>query len=467
VKIVFAASEMRPLAETGGLGDFVGSLTRALQGLGHEVAVFLPFYRSIAQKGIPTHMIIDWLVYGDSEGDYEDNDRRFTFFCRAVLEALKRLRLSPDIVHSHDWQTGLIPAYLKTLYREEAIFKKSKSVFTIHNLAHQGNFPPDSFPLTGLSWQEYRFDRLEFWGKISFLKGGMTYSDLLTTVSGQYAKEIQTESYGCGMEEILKFRKKNLLGIVNGIDTEYWNPETDKELVHNFSSKDLEGKTRNKLALQKELGLDADSTAPLYGFVGRLSTQKGLDLILPLLDDFMKLHGQFVFLGTGNTLYEKMLKKAAQRNRTKMAVSIAYDPLVAKQIYASADIFLMPSLFEPCGLGQMIAMRYGTVPLVRATGGLKETVKDFDPKTQKGNGIVFTEPQDAALLKSIRRGAQLFQDKKTWGKIMGNCFKADFAWDSQAKKYVQAYQSLLKLSPTQRGMAQNKGKRSTRRTRKK
>jgi len=489
MKIVFAASEMRPFAATGGLADIIASLSSALAQQGHEVKVFLPRYQKIDSSLYNLEKITDFLpipmgktreqgglfkmlhgdvevffidqpfyfnrpeLYGTSEGDYEDNDRRFTFFDRGVLEALKKIGCAPDILHCHDWHTGLIPAYLKTFYKSEPLFAKTYSVFTIHNIAYQGNFPPDSFPVTGFPWSEYRFDRFEFWGKMSFLKGGLVYSDLLTTVSKQYAKELQTEEFGCGMEPTLKVRSNDLKGILNGIDHSVWDPERDPELYHRFSAKSLGGKAKNKEGLQKDEGFAVDPTLPLFGFVGRFASQKGLELILAALPELVKLRAQYVFLGMGDAIYEKKLKEFFQRTQKgskNFGLHISFNPALAKQIYAASDVFLMPSLFEPCGLGQMIAMRYGTVPLVRSTGGLKETVQDLDPKKGAGNGIVFEEFSPPAFLETVKRAITLYREKKTWAKAVANCFKTDFSWEEQAKQYSLVYGSLLKGSKTRK-----------------
>ncbi len=502
MKIVFVASEMRPFAATGGLADVISSLSFALARLGHDVKVFLPRYQKIDSSLYNLEKVTDFLpvpmgkareqgglfkmlhgdvelffldqpfyfnrpeLYGTPEGDYEDNDRRFTFFNRGVLEALKKINYAPDIIHCHDWHAGLIPAYLKTLYKNEPLFQKTHTVFTIHNIAYQGNFPPDSFPVTGFPWSEYRFDRFEFWGKMSFLKGGLVYSDLLTTVSRQYAKELQTEEYGCGMEPTLKVRSSDLKGILNGIDHSVWDPEKDSEIYHRFSAKAPAGKAKNKEAIQKDEGFEVDPALPLFGFVGRFSSQKGLDLILPLLPELVKLRAQFVILGMGDAVYEKKLKdfyQKTQKTNKNFGIHISFNPALAKQIYAASDIFLMPSLFEPCGLGQMIAMRYGTVPLVRATGGLKETVQDFDQKKGTGNGIVFGEFTPGALLNAVKRAMTLYREKKPWAKTIANCFKADFSWNEQAKQYTDAYAALVKSSkpkksPPSRGKGSGKKK---------
>jgi len=480
VKIVFAAAEMRPFAATGGLAEVVQSLSIALAHLGHEVKVFLPFYQSAKKENFEFKKITSSLrvpvgknkehgslfstsyqgveiffieqpfyfnrphFYGNSTGDYDDNDRRFIFFSRGVLESLSYLNFAPDIIHCHDWQAGITPAFLKLIYGKRKIFNRTRTVFSIHNLAYQGNFPKESFALTGFNDSEYRWDRLEFWDSISFLKAGLVYSDLLTTVSAEYAEEIQTEENGCGMEDILKTRSKDLKGILNGINLGKWNPSKDPELFSPFSASHTEGKAKNKEAFQKTLGLKVDKDALMIGFVGRLVDQKGLDLILPLLPEFLKMKIQFVFLGKGSVKYENLLKEIDKKTPGQLSLHLRYDPALAKQIFASSDAYLMPSFFEPCGLAQMISMRYSTVPLVRATGGLKETVRDFDEKTGQGNGIVFNNYSQKDLGVAIKRLEKLFREKATWAKIQANCFKSDFSWAKQARKYEDVYSKLLK-----------------------
>ena len=476
MEVVFVGSEMTPFAKTGGLGDVLGSLPKEIARLGHRVSVFLPKYRKITQEQFALELVLDAVhipigsdvetarvysclfedvsiflvdhaeyfdreeLYGTPMGDYPDNDRRFTFFQRAVLEALKRLKIKPDIIHGHDWQTGLIPVYLKTLYQGDPFFKKTKSVFTIHNLAYQGNFPPDSLSLTGLSWNEFRFDRLEFYGKISFLKGGLVYSDVLTTVSERYSKEIQTKEMGAGLDGVLNYRKGDLVGIVNGINSKEWNPETDSEIEANFTARDLRNKGICKAALQKEHHFIQDPSIPLFGFVSRLVDQKGIDILLPVLESIARENWQVVLLGTGEEKYHKHLRELAARYPEYLGLNITFSLRLAKRIYAGSDLFLMPSRFEPCGLGQMISFRFGTVPLVRETGGLADTVSEFNSKTGKGNGFVFSRYDPEALFGAMRRAADLYQDKEVWTKLMKNGMACDFSWEASAREYAALYE---------------------------
>lgn len=477
MRIVFVAPEMTPFAKTGGLADVTGTLPKEIQTLGHEVTCLIPKYKKIDPERWSLKKLIDRLevpmgsevetgrvyahedpagmkvffvdqpeyfsrdeLYGTPLGDYPDNDRRFVFFQRGALEALRALRVRPDVIHCHDWQTGLVPAYLKTLYVGEPVFSKTKSVFTIHNLAYQGNFPPDSLPLTGLSWDEFRLERLEFYGKVSFLKGGLVYSDALTTVSPRYAEEIRTKEYGCGMEGVLETRQSDLVGIVNGIDPEEWNPEKDSELPARFSSRDLGGKSVNKQALQKDNHLSSDSRVPLLGIITRLADQKGLDILAPAMERMMKRGIQLVLLGTGEEKYHQLFRELAKKYPDQLAVHLLFDAKMAKRIYAGSDIFLMPSRYEPCGLGQLISLRYGTVPLVRETGGLADTVADFDPVSGKGNGFVFKTYTPEAFLGALDRTIRAFRDQKLWLKLVRNGMKCDFSWRASAEQYVELYQ---------------------------
>lgn len=478
MKIVFVSSEMAPYAKTGGLADVVGSLPWELNELGHDTAVILPRYKTVRLSPSAYRTIVEDLevpigaekryaqvhlvrhrqklpvylihhdeffgrdeLYGTPRGDYPDNDRRFVFFQRASLELLKAINFKPDILHAHDWQTGLMPVYLKTLYQAEPFFKKTKTFFTIHNLAYQGNFPPDTLPTTGLGWEEFTMDRLEFYGKLSFLKGGIVYSDRVTTVSQRYAEEIQTQEFGCGLEGVLRLRAGDLSGIVNGIDVTEWNPETDPDLPSNYSLATLEKKAENKRVLQEENRIERNPEVPLFGMVSRLADQKGLDILAPAMETLAKegVQAQFVILGTGQEKYHNILRDLGKKYPKEFGINIRFDAALAKRIYAGADFFLMPSHYEPCGLGQLIAMRYGTVPLVRETGGLADTVREFNRGTKEGNGIVFKEYTEKALIDALKRAIEIFKDKKAWSAVVKNGMTSDFSWTASAKKYAELY----------------------------
>lgn len=479
MKIVHVASEFGKFAKTGGLADVTSSLADALVGLGHEVSVFLPRYR-LADKvtsgfkkviesldvtighqkekgsvysgqlesGVTVYLIdhpeffTREFIYGTYTGDYADNDRRFTFFQRAVLQAIDKLALEPEIIHCHDWQTGLIPVYLKTREFRGGRFKKIRTVFTVHNLAYQGNFPPDSLPVTGLGWEHFRFDLLEFYGKVSFIKGGLVFADAITTVSERYAREIQTKEFGCGLDAVLRERALDLHGIVNGINPAEWKPESEPGLAANFSSSDLAGKAACKLALQRENELAQDEKVPVFAFISRLVSQKGLDILIPAFEALAGMEIQLLILGTGEEHYHQALRDLAKKNRDWLSVHIVFDPSTAKQMYAGSDFFLLPSFYEPCGLGQMIALRYGTIPVVREIGGLADTVSEFNPVTGSGNGFVFQDYRAEALVDAIRRAVKSFKKKKEWQQLQQNAFACDFSWEASAKKYVELYKNV-------------------------
>ncbi|MFZ5802190.1 MAG: glycogen synthase GlgA [Candidatus Omnitrophota bacterium] len=481
MKVVFAASEIAPFAKTGGLADVTGALPLEIRNLGHEVYAFLPRYRSIdiQKEGLkivyervpvpmgsnieharlfekkPSPGLVYYFIdapelfgreglYGTLQGDYGDNDRRFTFFQRAVLEALKMLYLKPDIIHCHDWQTGLIPVYLKTLYAEEYLFKKTRAVFTVHNLAYQGNFPPDSLPVTGLSWNEYKFEKLEFYGKCSFIKGGIVYSDAVTTVSAGYAEEVLKEETGCGMHGALRQKGPHFQGILNGIDHRLWNPETDAALIERYSAGNLGGKKANKRSLRKENGLSAGEDLPLFGIVSRLVDQKGLDILIAIFDELMRLDLEIVILGLGDEKYHWRLRELRKKYRDRCGVHIVFDESMARRMYAGCDVMMIPSNYEPCGLTQMIALRYGTVPLVRAVGGLRDTVEEFHAAKGTGNGFLFEAYSGDAMLAAIHRALNTYREPTLWQKLVKNTFASDFSWQASAKKYVALYDKLTR-----------------------
>ena len=469
---------MVPFAKTGGLADVIGSLAAEVRFLGHEVAVFLPRYKVIDVQKWGLQSAVDRFevplgaekepgrvftsslrngvkvyfvehpefygrdgLYGTPLGDFSDNDRRFIFFQRALLEALKILGLKPDILHCHDWQTGLVPVYLKTLYAQDSFYEKIRIVFTVHNLGYQGNFPPDSLPMTGLGWDQFRMEKLEFYGKISFLKAALQDADSLTTVSERYSREIQSKEFGCGMEGVLSKRRENLYGIVNGIDLEEWNPEKDTDLAARYGIRSLEKKGLNKEALQRENNLTVDPRIPLCGVVSRLVDQKGIDILIPALAPAMELGIQFVILGTGEERYHQLLRELAKKNKGRCGVHILFDSKMAKRIYAGADTMLMPSYYEPCGLGQMITLRFGTIPVVRATGGLADTIQNFDPKTGSGNGFSFQDYTSEALLDAVKRALEVYRNEKKWLELVETAMSCDFSWAASAKKYVQIYEA--------------------------
>jgi len=481
--VAIVASEAVPFAKTGGLADVAGSLPAALKRQGCRVAVFLPYYREVAEKGleiedtgiiVPVNMgrrtiaagvMLGYeggvpfyfircdeyfdrsCLYGTPEGDYFDNLERYAFFSKAVLEVMKTKRLSPDIIHCNDWQTGLIPAYLKDSYREEPEFAKTVTVFTVHNIAYQGSFPAGFFDVTGLGLYLFNPEGLEFWGSLNLLKAGIVYSDAITTVSRGYSLEIQTPEYGCGLEGVLAKRKGFLTGILNGADYAEWDPATDSRIPANYTPEDMTGKAVCRRKLLKEFGLKAKATRPVVGMVTRLAAQKGLDLLAEAMPALMELDLALVILGTGDRSYQEKLTAFAKRYPEKLSVKIAFNSGLSHLVEAGADIFLMPSRYEPCGLNQIYSLKYGTIPIVRATGGLDDTVKDFSK--EGANGFKFMEYSAAALTGKVIEALEVFRDKKAWANLQASAMKERFSWDDAAKNYIEVYaQATARLHKT-------------------
>ncbi len=460
MKILFVSSEVTPFAKTGGLADVAGSLPLALEKLGIEVKVVLPKYRIIKAAGAKTtigsgievffienqkYFDRDQL-YGDKFGDYPDNLERFAYFSKACLELAKKIYASggkPDVIHCNDWQSSLIPVYLKTLYKDDPFFQNIKTVLTIHNLSYQGLFDKSQFPKSGLGQELFGIDGLEFYGKVNVLKGGILFSDLITTVSPTYSKEIQTQEFGCGLEGVLMRRSNDLYGIINGIDYDIWNPRTDKYIAKNYTADSVEDKYINKEDLQKTGKLKVDKRIPLIGIISRLADQKGLDLISAIIGDLLKSNIQFVLLGAGDNKYHVLFEKIAKLYPRKASINLKFDAVLAQKIYSGCDMFLMPSRFEPCGLGQMICLRYGTIPIVRSTGGLKDTIQDFNEKAMSGNGFAFSEYSSSELLKTVKRALSAYKDKGLWQKLVKKAMGYDFSWESSAKEYLDLYDKAL------------------------
>jgi len=479
LKILIAAAEVAPFAKVGGLADVAGALPKALKALGHDVRVVMPCYKMIEDNpkyavedhlppfpvpihegyteqawvrrtwiggNVPVYLIASdryFTTATESKKVYSLEPEPYVFFDRAVAEFVPRLSpsWSPDILHGNDWHTGLIPVYLQTFYEQNPTWANTFRVFTVHNLAYQGNFPYEILRYAGLPGELFNYHRLEFYGKMSFMKGGLVFSDLVNTVSKTYAQEIQTPECGCGLEGLLQHlgAQGRLTGITNGIDYEEYNPATDPRIPARYSAENTAGKARCKSALQAECGLPKSKTAALIGVVSRLVDQKGFDLIHSIVKRMLALPVQFVLLGTGDPQYETFFKKLATRFPKKAKVHIGFDAALAQRIYAGSDLFLMPSQFEPCGLGQMISLRYGTLPIVRATGGLADTISDYDPRTGKGNGFVFKEYDPEALLKTIQRAVETFRDKAQWEPLVLRALQSDFSWTNSARKYVEFY----------------------------
>jgi starch synthase len=478
--ILFASSEVIPFAKTGGLADVSGSLPTALASLGHKVAVVTPLYRStkegkhdlqqdekslsvpfkgqqwrtkfcLARLGpeVPIYFIqrdefFDRSgLYGTPEGDYRDNPERFIFFSRSVIELSRLLGFLPDIVHCHDWQTSLIPVYLKSIYRADPQFKKTRSVFTIHNLAYQGIFPKETMSLSELPPELFGIKGLEYYGKMNFMKGGIVYSDKITTVSERYAHEIQTPEYGYGLEGVLKDRSGDIAGILNGVDYTSWNPQTDPHITANYDSHDLSGKSQCREDLIGVFGLKDVGKSPVIGMISRLADQKGFDILADAMEDLMKMDLRLVILGTGDAKYEKQFAQLGKRYAGRLGVKVDFDNVLAHKIEAGSDMFLMPSKYEPCGLNQMYSLKYGTIPIVRATGGLDDTIREFDPETGKGNGFKFKAYSSAEMIKAIKRARYLYRNNMLWTKLVQNAMKEDFSWGRSARKYEEVYRNTL------------------------
>ena len=361
------------------------------------------------------------------------------FYAKETLNLLKKINFKPDVIHCNDWQTSLIPVYLKTQYSKDPFYKKIKTLLTVHNLAYQGLFSKDQYPKLGLDWSLFNIDGLEFYDKINVLKGGIVYSDLVSTVSQAYAKEIQTKEFGCGLEGMLLKRKKFLSGIINGLDYELWDPALDKLVYKKFSPKNLEDKYINKLRLQGECGLAQNRNALLLGFVGRLAEQKGIDIISNNLDQMFKSNIQMVILGTGDQKYHEILDGLSKKYPGKFTLYLKFDNTIAHKIYAGCDVFLMPSRYEPCGLGQMISFKYATVPLAFKTGGLADTIVDLEKNKTKGNGLLFEKYEAKEFMKKFNKAVSLYKDKGAWQKILKRIVKLDFSWEESAKKYIALY----------------------------
>lgn len=482
LKILIASSEAIPFSKTGGLADVAGALPKALKSLGHEVRLVVPYYSmskkqnlnvkeeisslevpiadrkqqgtvlsTVLADKVPTYLIKQdqyydrEYLYSTPQGDYPDNAERFIFFSRSILEMLKKLDFTPDVIHCNDWQTGLVPAYLKTLYAKDEFFKNTSTIFTVHNLGYQGKFWALDMPMTNLPWEIFNINGIEYYGDISFLKSGLMFSDVLSTVSKGYSREIQTPEFGLGMEGVLQYRKKDLYGIVNGVDYEVWSPENDKFIKKTYSTngKTSEGKKTCREDLLKEFGLKAAKDVPIIGMISRFADQKGFDILAEALPELMKQNLVMVILGTGEQKYHDLFTALNKEYSKKLKVLIAFDNKIAHKIEAGSDMFLMPSKYEPCGLNQIYSLKYGTIPIVRATGGLDDTIQGYNPKTGKGNGFKFSEYSAQKLIESVKSAVSLFQDPTQWKKIVQNAMKEDHSWESSAKEYINLYNIAL------------------------
>jgi starch synthase len=473
MRILMVTPEAVPFAKTGGLADVAGALPRALVRLGHEVDVVMPRYRKITAGSILDRLPValgaevtdtDFFavtdggvrtifvahaayydrdhLYGIAERDYADNAERFAFLSQAALSWAAASE-PYDVVHAHDWQTGLIPVLQAQMFRSGQLPWRLPTVFTIHNLAYQGIFDASWLPRLGLPWDLMRMDALEYWGRISFLKAGVVFSRLLTTVSPRYAQEIQTSDFGFGFDGILRERGADLIGILNGIDYDHWDPSADPNLPAPYTASRLDGKRLSKRALHEALHLPATDDVlakPTIGLVSRLVDQKGFDLLAALADELPRLGATLTLLGSGERRYEDLWLGLSARFPDRIGVQIGFDERLAHLIEGGADLFLMPSRFEPCGLNQMYSLRYGTVPLVRATGGLFDTVRNFDPGTGEGTGFTFDEYSPQALLGTLRWALGVFTDQGSWKRIQVAGMQQDFSWDASARRYAEVYE---------------------------
>ena len=481
LKILFVSPEVYPFAKTGGLGDVSSALPLALKEQGHDVRVILPKYRSTIQskpsvqpmgytitvpvgtevkhgdlhegqlnRTLPVYFVgrdeyfnRDGL-YGDFEGEFPDNAERFIFFNRAVLEACNILDFQPDIIHCNDWQTGLIPCYLKTTFADDPLFANTRSVFSIHNLGYQGNFDQQFFPLAHLPWKVFTIEGIEFYGFFSFMKAGLIHADKLTTVSKTYSKEILTPENGFHMDGVLREHQDKLSGILNGANYDEWNPKTDPHIKTQYSPKSLKGKQECRKSLLRKLALKLPDETPLMCMVTRLSSQKGIDLIMKSFVELMVQDAALVILGEGDERYETFLYEQNDNFPNRFRFKQGFDEKLAHQIIAGSDLLLMPSQYEPCGLTQMYALRYGTVPIVRKVGGLADTIKAFQPAKKQGTGFLFKPSETDEWITQLQKALALFPKKTIWRSLMKNGMKEDFSWDKAAKEYVRLYRRALK-----------------------
>jgi starch synthase len=485
--VLFLSSEVEPFAKTGGLADVSGALPQSLRHLGLDVRVMMPRYGFINElhgplipvaetdeisipvgpvqvpvrlfssflpnsgNPVPVYFLANDRFYGrkglyvdpETATGYPDNDERFILFCRGALQSTEALGWKPDIIHCNDWPTGLVPAYLKTLLRERDYYRGTRTVFTIHNMAYQGLFDRAAFVKTGLPSGALAEDGLEAFGQMNWLKAGIVYADALTTVSEKYAEEIQgSDEFGCGLQDVARARRKDLHGILNGVDYSIWDPAVDQLLPRRYDAAGLEGKPENTRALRATLGLPWLDAVPVIGMISRLADQKGFDLLEPIIDLLMALPLQLVVLGTGEPRYHRMLEAAQRAHPGRIAIRLAFDNTLAHLIEAGSDMFLMPSRYEPCGLNQIYSLRYGTVPVVRATGGLDDTITDVVAHPEEGTGFKFTPYDSEALLHTVRQAVAAFADRPAWQAMMRRGMKKDFSWTASARRYADLYGSL-------------------------
>lgn len=476
LRILFAAPEVDPFVKAGGLADVARALPLALKKLGHDVRIVMPqhyrvdeprhHFKTLIEKTavqmdserinfsvketrlntIPIYIVDNKgffrsrsAVYG-----YVDDSLRFAFFCKALLKIPELIEWKPDIVHANDWLTGLVSNYLKTSFKKSETYKHTKAIFTIHNLSYQGTFNrltlrPEEID-SGGSLPKYNTVRFN---TVNFMKRGIIYSDAITTVSKQYAKEIVTSQYGEGLDPLIRERQSHLIGITNGVDYKKFNPAKDHHIYQQYSAKHLSKKSANKIALQKEFGLFVDKNIPLIGMASRLSPMKGYDLVQEILRYLLEMPCQIIIVGEGDPKYHKLFWNYSKKYPKKFATHLQFDRIIARKVYAASDMFLMPSRFEPCGIGQLISSRYGSVPIVRATGGLKDTIQDYSPENEEGNGFVFEKFRALDLFRAIVRALETYKHKDAWKALVKKVMKLEFSWDKAAKEYLKVYEQAL------------------------
>jgi starch synthase len=481
LRVAFVSAEVAPFAKSGEMADVASALPKYLSSLGLEVSVFMPKYRRPEIESLSKDVVASDLsvslgsdrtkarvykselgkydiyfidnpkyflresIYGTGKGEYLDNDERFVFFNRAVLEFLSKEKISADIIHCNNWPTALIPVFLKTQYAKKGRLSDAATVLTLHNISYQGEFPPETLSLTGLDWSYLSPNQLSLNGKFNFLKAGILFSDAVNTVSASYKREILTKMHGFGLENLLHQKKDCFSSIRNGVDYEVWDPEKDPYIEQNYSASDMEGKAINKRDLLQEFGLTQNPEIPLISVVSYMTANKGFDILLDAMDALMKKDLGFVVLGFGDELYERAFLSLQKRNPGRLAVKTDMSPALMHKVAAGADIVLIPSRYEPCGLNQLYSFRYGSVPVVRATGGLRETVKPFDTKTLKGNGFVFREYSAEALVEAVERTLRFYMKPKLWRKVVANGLKEDFSWERAARRYVKLYERSMEI----------------------
>ncbi|MFI3174797.1 MAG: glycogen/starch synthase [Bacillota bacterium] len=472
LSVLIIASEAGPYIKSGGLGDVIGSLPQALKNEGVDVRVVLPRYRDLKETHlagveyleditvglgwrehtakllvkkdtIPTYFIENDYYFGrPGLYGYGDDNERFAFFSKAALEMLEHLDFYPDIIHCNDWQTGPVCMYLKELYSKTVYYSEIRTLFTIHNIQYQGDFPKEAFEALGVP--PYCYGNTDFNNRINYLKMALVYADAISTVSETYAEEIQDSGYGYGMEGLLRNRNHVLSGVLNGIDTITNDPKRDERIPNNYSVNNLEGKRRNKIALQEELGLEQRPEAPIVGMITRLADQKGLDLLQAGFHEMMKNDVQFILIGTGEHRFESFFREMENSYPGRVCANIFFDEHLAQRIYSGSDMFLMPSRFEPCGLGQMFSLRYGTIPIARKTGGLADTIKHYDPETKKGNGFLFETYDVGGMLWAINEALQTYyKSEEDWEILVKNALQCDFSMESMATKYISLFKEIL------------------------